>query len=176
MLMPFRLPNCDLFRNNKSKGPIENVRASAIDSFSISDEGKQSAHLSFKKPMGFVKKTRTQVASSAVSHVAGTAFSANTAATGTSPNGKKSKKQKSVSSAMAPYSLQTHKINTDQSAMSQVDLSPTSTKDVLFLPHTGIDYPFSKKRPQFIKEAPDFELIHSGNSNLRFVATASTTI
>ena len=38
----------------------------------------------FKKPMGFVKKTRTQVGSSAISQavgVTGTAFSANTAAT-----------------------------------------------------------------------------------------------
>lgn len=55
----------------------------------------------FKKPMGFVKKTRTQVGSSAISQavgVTGTAFSANTGPT-SSPQGKK-KKQKSVSSAI----------------------------------------------------------------------------
>jgi len=53
--------------------------------------------------MGFVKKTRTQVTSNAVSQavgIAGTAFSANTMVT-MSPHGKKQKKQKSVSSAMA---------------------------------------------------------------------------
>jgi len=47
--------------------------------------------MTFKKPMGFVKKTRTQVTSSAVSQavgIAGTAFSANTAAN-SSPHGKK---------------------------------------------------------------------------------------
>jgi len=129
--------------------------------------------------MGFVKKTRTQVTSSAVSQavgIAGTAFSANTAAN-SSPHGKKQKKQKSVSSAMAPYSLQTQKqAITEHSNLSHIELSPNSAKEPVFLPHTGIDYPFMKKRPQFIKEAPDFELIHSGNSNLRFVATASTTI
>ena len=56
-------------------------------------------------------------------------------------------------------------------------MSPHSaTKEPVFLPHTGIDYPFLKKRPQFIKEAPDFELIHSGNSNLRFVSTTGGSI
>ena len=48
-----------LVRNQKSKGPIENIRTSAVDSFSISDDGKSSANMTFKKPMGFVKKTRT---------------------------------------------------------------------------------------------------------------------
>ena len=70
-----------LCRNAKSKGPIDNIRSSAIDSFSVSDDGKQSANMTFKKPMGFVKKTRTQMNSGAVSHtvgIAGTAFSANT--------------------------------------------------------------------------------------------------
>ena len=50
--------------------------------------------MTFKKPMGFVKKTRTQVTSNAVSQavgIAGTAFSAHTAAT-SSPHGKKQKK------------------------------------------------------------------------------------
>ena len=32
-------------------------------------------------------------------------------------------------------------------------------KDHLFLPHTGIDLPFLKKRIHFIKDAPDFDLI-----------------
>lgn len=38
---------------------MDNLRAGAMDSFSISDDGKQSTNLTFKKPMGFVKKTRT---------------------------------------------------------------------------------------------------------------------
>ena len=46
----------------------------------------------------------------------------------------------------------------------------------MFLPHTGIDFPFLKKRPKFIIEAPDFEQIHSGNSNFRFVASANNSI
>jgi hypothetical protein len=71
---------------------------------------------------------------------------------------------------------QSYKQSYDNNNISKTELSPSSTKDQVFLPHTGIDYPFLKKRPQFIKEAPDYELIHSGNSNLRFVATASTTI
>lgn len=33
-----------------------------------------------------------------------------------------------------------------------------------------------KKRPQFITGAPDYEPIHSGNSNMRFLATASSSI
>lgn len=106
--------------------------------------------MTFKKPMGFVKKTRTQVTSSAVSQavgIAGTAFSANTAAN-SSPHGKKQKKQKSVSSAMAPYSLQTQKqAITEHSNISHIELSPNSAKEPVFLPHTGIDYPFMKKRP-----------------------------
>ena len=83
-----------LVRNQKSKGPIENIRTSAIDSFSISDDGKSSANMTFKKPMGFVKKTRTQVTSNAVSQavgISGNGFTANTA-TASSPNGKKAKK------------------------------------------------------------------------------------
>eukprot|EP00353_Schmidingerella_taraikaensis_P002946 CAMPEP_0185587898 /NCGR_PEP_ID=MMETSP0434-20130131/51075_1 /TAXON_ID=626734 ORGANISM="Favella taraikaensis, Strain Fe Narragansett Bay" /NCGR_SAMPLE_ID=MMETSP0434 /ASSEMBLY_ACC=CAM_ASM_000379 /LENGTH=60 /DNA_ID=CAMNT_0028210169 /DNA_START=234 /DNA_END=416 /DNA_ORIENTATION=- len=55
-----------------------------MDSFSISDDGKHSANLPFKKPMGFVKKTRTQVTSNPTSGavgIAGVTFGANTAAT-----------------------------------------------------------------------------------------------
>lgn len=59
-------------------------------------------------------------------------------------------------------------------SISQNELSP-GNREPLFLPHTGIDFPFLKKRPQFIREAPDFELIHSGN-NARFVTTASASI
>ena len=68
----------------------------------------------FKKPMGFVKKTRTQVGSSAISQavgVTGTAFSANTAATA-SPQGKK-KKQKSVSSAIVGSGINAKGINSN---------------------------------------------------------------
>lgn len=49
-------------------------------------------------------------------------------------------------------------------------------KEPLFLPHTGIEYPFLKKRPQYIKEAPDFEMVHSGHSNMRFIVPATTSI
>lgn len=60
---------------------------------------------------------------------------------------------------------------------SKTELSPDSNKsDQMFLPHTGIDFPFLKKRPKFINEAPDFEQIHSGNSNLRFAAAANNSI
>jgi len=69
------------------------LRSTAIDSFSVSDDGKQTANITFKKPMGFVKKTRTQVASNAVSHAVGIAGSGlNTNVVTSSPHTKKSKK------------------------------------------------------------------------------------
>jgi hypothetical protein len=44
------------------------------------------------------------------------------------------------------------------------------SKEHLFLPHTGIDQPFLKKKINFIKDAPDFEPVHcAGNSNYRFL-------
>ena len=85
---------------------MENARSTAIESFSISDDGKQSATLNFKKPMGFVKKTRTQMASNAVSHgvgIAGTSFGGQAASNAASPPGKKQKKQKSLSSAIMTH-------------------------------------------------------------------------
>ena len=91
---------------------MDNLRANAIDSFSISDDGKQSTNMNFKKPMGFVKKTRTQVTSNAVSQavgIAGQGLSANNTAVSSSPHVKKQKKQKSVSSAVMPLALQTQK-------------------------------------------------------------------
>lgn len=118
-----------------------------MDSFSISDDGKPNgANLTFKKPMGFVKKTRTQVTNSAVSHaqvgITGTALNASQLITA-SPIGKKTKKQKSVSSAIVAQCLKTHQEGT---SVSKTELSPHG-KDPVFLPHTGIDYPFLKKRP-----------------------------
>ena len=50
--------------HGKTKTPLDNARSSAIDSFSISDDGKYSAQMSFKKPSGMVKKTRTQIGAS----------------------------------------------------------------------------------------------------------------
>lgn len=45
-----------------------------------------------------------------------------------------------------------------------------ATKEQLFLPHTGIDQPFLKKKINFIKDAPDFETIHGGmQGNYRFL-------
>jgi hypothetical protein len=131
----------------------------------------------FKKPMGFVKKTRTQVGSSAISQVVGvtgTGFSANTNAT-SSPQGKK-KKQKSVSSAIVGSGISTKGI-TANVMPSQGDFSPTNGQDSLFLPHTGVEYPFLKKRPHFITEGPEYELVHSGVSNMRFIGgTGSNSI
>jgi len=38
-----------------------------------------------------------------------------------------------------------------------------------FLPHTGIEQPFLKKKVNFIKEAPEFEMIHSGFGGMRLI-------
>ena len=76
--------------------------------------------------MGFVKKTRTQVGSSAISQavgVAGSAFPASAAATA-SPQGKK-KKQKSVSSAIVGSAIHA-KGFTAGMVQSQGDFSPPS--------------------------------------------------
>ena len=45
----------------------------------------------------------------------------------------------------------------------------------MFLPNTGVEYPFLKKRPVFIKDAPEFELIHTGVGNLRFIGGPAVT-
>jgi hypothetical protein len=49
---------------------------------------------------------------------------------------------------------------------------------MIFLPHTGIDYPFLKKRMNFIKDAPDFELIQQaiGQSNFRFLLPTNSSM
>lgn len=79
------------------------------DTFSVSDDGGASAPTTlFKKPMGFVKKTRTHVGNSAMVGsgvgITGTAFSNTNASPITT---KKSKKQKSVSSTTGPSSMPT---------------------------------------------------------------------
>ena len=81
-----------MIRHGKQKGfAADNEIATAVDSFSVSDDGKQRSQMPFKKPMGFVKKTRTQVTNNGVGQavgIAGIAFGTNTAPNA-SPNGKK---------------------------------------------------------------------------------------
>jgi len=42
------------------------------------------------------------------------------------------------------------------------DGKPHEKKEPLFLPSTGIDLPFLKRRPVFIRNAPELEMVHSG--------------
>ena len=44
------------------------------------------------------------------------------------------------------------------------DAEPTNLN--IALPFTGIDYPFIKRRPYFIKDAPAFEPIYMNRQNL----------
>lgn len=47
-------------RGNHKSRPLDNQRPHGFqESFSISDDGKAAPSQMFKKPMGFVKKTRT---------------------------------------------------------------------------------------------------------------------
>jgi hypothetical protein len=38
-------------------------------------------------------------------------------------------------------------------------------KEPIFLPSTGIDLPYLKRRPVFIRNAPELEMVHSGASS-----------
>lgn len=46
----------------------------------------------------------------------------------------------------------------------------------MFLPHTGIDYPFLKKKITFIKDAPDFEAVQPVSANARFIMQLNGSI
>lgn len=73
-----------------------------------------------------------------------------------------------MSSAIVGSGIQTKGI-TANVMPSQGDFSPTNGQETLFLPHTGVEYPFLKKKPQFIREAAEYELVHSGVGGMRFI-------
>ena len=88
-----------------------------MDSFSVSDDGKHSAQLTFKKPMGFVKKTRTQVASNAFSQAVGIAGVGLGAIAGASASPAIKKLKKKGSHSALPHALQPQRLH-DPSALS----------------------------------------------------------
>jgi hypothetical protein len=71
------------------------------------------------------------------------------------PVAKKSKK-KSLSNAAA-------------TASSPSPGDKKEQRDFLFLPHTGIDLPFLKKKINFIKDSPEFEQVQLTQSNYRYL-------
>jgi hypothetical protein len=52
--------------------------------------------------------------------------------------------------------------------VSDKDQKKEPPKEPIFLPSTGVDLPFLKRRPIFIRDAPELEMVHAGaSSNLK---------
>jgi hypothetical protein len=73
-----------------------------------------------------------------------------------------------------PKYNQTAEPTSENAASPQLDKE--SSKEALFLPHTGIELPFLKKKINFIKDAPDYEPVLPNGSNFRFLMAVNSTL